>query len=439
MSHKLGTNRVEKIAATYVQMLKEENKELELRSRIPEACKLTMKDVIKVVENGKKFYVIEPHDGHLIILDSTNEHFKDRHNDRTDGRGYKRIGLFYGKNVAYTGDTADEWIVINRKFSEYVVQQFGKGRVEKVASVANDLYTLIEALQENELNIFDKDQWIDHNQQILTTLTHVVNKLDKTTETWMKKINTTSKKSVKIAKGKSRKTISECKRSTINSCPKPIVLRDSAAEHPLDISFVYNTETVFDLQQDLSLSNRDFMARDQNGNSFVRFEGGLISGNVHIYDVRNGADRHIFTMSPHIFTIHNTMTIERAFMKDKDKSHETLPDTTFSTSILNFCASYSTYYLRRDEKELYTFESGFLGLTFTVYDTHRRQAAKISRGVWQYDAYNNYHLQCAPGSDILLCLIGMVGIDIVAQRAHTRKGNAISAGVMISKAITSLN
>ena len=346
-------NRAKKIADTYVQMSKEENEESELRSRIPEVCKLTMKDVIQVVENGKKFYVIEPHNDHLSILDSTNEHFKDRHNDRTKGRGDKRIGLFYGKNIAYTGDTADEWIVINREFAEHV-KQLGKRRVKKVASV--------------------------------------------------------SKKSVKIAKGKSIKTTSECKRSRGSSCITPIALRDNTTEHPLDPSFVYDTEMNFDLRQQRSFfSNRDFMARDQKGNSFVRFEGG--NGNVYVYDVRDGADKHIFTLSPHTFTIHNTMTIERAFIKDKAKP----PDTTFSASILNF-SFYFTYYLLRGKKELYKIESSSLGLKFTVYDTHRRQVAQIDRGAWEFETYNNYQLRCEPGSDTLLCLIGMVCIDIVEQK-----------------------
>ena len=173
MSRKLGENQAKNLADTYITMSKAENEESELRSGVPEDCKLTMKDVIKIVKNGKRFYVIEPHDGHLIILDSANKHFKDRHNDRTDGRGDKRIGLFYGKKFAYTGE-AVEWIVINRKFSEYVVKQLGKRRVEKVASVANELYSLMEVLKKNEFNMFDNDQWLDHNQEILTTFAHVV-------------------------------------------------------------------------------------------------------------------------------------------------------------------------------------------------------------------------------------------------------------------------
>ena len=63
----------------------------------------------------------------------------------------------------------------------------------------------------------------------------------------------------------------------------------------LDPSFVYDTETQFNLKQTFfSSTGRDFLIQDQKGNPFLRVDGiKSIRGNVKIYDVRDGENNHL--------------------------------------------------------------------------------------------------------------------------------------------------
>ena len=200
----------------------------------------------------------------------------------------------------------------------------------------------------------------------------------------------------------------------------PIPLQSSVIAAPLDPSFVYETEMGFKLQQNCwSFSGRDFVVEDKKGAPFLRFDGKAmsLSGKVLIYDVRDGTDKHIFTLRPKVFTMHSTMRIEKADVGNRADRLET-SEATFMQKM--WSGLHPTYYLFRRESKVYKIEGNFFQLHFTFYDDAKRPVAQSGRGFWQLESQNNYQLRCAPGADTLLCLICMVCIDIVAQKKTRR-------------------
>ena len=111
-----------------------------------------------------------------------------------------------------------------------------------------------------------------------------------------------------------------------NSSSTPIPLQRSVTAAPLDPSFVYETEMGFKLQQNFwSFSGRDFVVEDKKGDPFLRFDGKAmsLSGSMLIYDVRDGTDKHIFTLRRKVFTMHSTMRIEKADVGNRADRLET--------------------------------------------------------------------------------------------------------------------
>ena len=171
----------------------------------------------------------------------------------------------------------------------------------------------------------------------------------------------------------------------------------------LDPSFVYDTEKHFNLKQVYSSTGRDFLIQDQKGNPFLRVDGiKSIRGNVKIYDVRDGADKHIFTLRPVLLQVTRAMYIIKA---NGDEC-----DTVFQATFFNWY--FSNYYIYRSEKVIYTISENLFGNTFSFYDDKNRLVAQSRRMVF---SINGQELVCKPETDTLMCLIGMVCTEIAEQ------------------------
>ena len=170
----------------------------------------------------------------------------------------------------------------------------------------------------------------------------------------------------------------------------------------LDPSFVYDTETQFNLKQTFfSSTGRDFLIQDQKGNPFLRVDGiKSIRGNVKIYDVRDGENNHIYTILPHLFALNHIMTIERAGTKNE------VNNITFRSSLF-------TCDMSRRGVKIYHIKGDFVGLNYHVYDNRQQEVAKFGRNLKISPiATDNSQMKCDPGTDTLCCLIGMVCIHI---------------------------
>ena len=208
-----------------------------------------------------------------------------------------------------------------------------------------------------------------------------------------------------------------------NSLSSSITLHDTLTHLPLDSEFVHSKETRFNIQQNfLSFTQKDFVVTDDKGAPIIRFDGKImsISGKVRIYDMRDGADKHIFTLRPKIFTMHSTMRIEKPDMEDTVNGRET-SEASFREKFWTMFTQ--TFYLFRQEKKIYKIKGNFLETQFVFYNDLQKPVAQCGTGLWQFENYNNYQLRCAPGSDTLLCLIGMVAIDIVAHNKNKKSDN----------------
>ena len=177
----------EQLVKTIIKMLEENDDGISIND-IPSSCKLTMKDVKEIVNNGKKLYVIEPQSYEtLTLLDSDNEMFADRSADGVDERGYDHIGWFYGKELAGSGSGLDEWIVINQELSDYVIKK--NVEVKALEKMANERKVLVKLAHEFNALIkqfrdapypdpLDEDEWIGHNREIVAMLSDGIKKLE---------------------------------------------------------------------------------------------------------------------------------------------------------------------------------------------------------------------------------------------------------------------